>query len=494
MYRCDWCGRKDEDSRGWVFPDRYEGTAYCSQKCAAQAANGGSTATGNAGSKQPISGETVKRQRQVRFFITAAKNNDIEELKSILRQGDVDIDDQIDGKTALAEAIEAKNLDAADFLLSYGAKADGMAIWLTVKQRNFELLSRVIESIDVQSRKKALNYRYKTLSTPLEAAFGSKEVDLRFIKLLVQNGAIVDLGDEIGYQPIHRACYAGNLAIVKFLVEQGADVSANSNSGKKPIHEACYSGNLALIKFLIDQGAEINPIGSFGDRPIHVACDNGHLDLVKFFIENGVAVDVVNRDRQQPIHAACRSGNLALVQFLVNQGADPRVPGIRHQQPLHWACLSGKVPLVEYLVSLGVDINAKSDSSTLPIHYAYESGNQALVEFLISRGVDNDNPLEEDGRSLLHYACKGGNLALVKSLVKAGASISQKTDSGWQPIHDATEGGHIDVLKFLVAKGADVNAETEYENRPLTVLDDDCRADWTIKQEIREFLESRGAT
>ena len=70
------------------------------------------------------------------------------------------------------------------------------------------------------------------------------------VKLLVENGANINVTDDDAETPLHVAAEDGTLEIVKYLVEKGANVNAVNEDGRTPAEEAAREGNTAIAEFL----------------------------------------------------------------------------------------------------------------------------------------------------------------------------------------------------------------------------------------------------
>ena len=70
--------------------------------------------------------------------------------------------------------------------------------------------------------------------TPLLTAIKSNEHSLETVRLLVENGADVNRGDDSGWTPLHEACSKGDLELVKYLISKGADKSLQNKDGATP--------------------------------------------------------------------------------------------------------------------------------------------------------------------------------------------------------------------------------------------------------------------
>ena len=70
----------------------------------------------------------------------------------------------------------------------------------------------------------------------------------------------IDLKDQEGFSPLHRAAQLGLTEAVQLLVSHGANVNLKDKSNVNPLYYAVQSGNFECASFLIEQGADDNDI------------------------------------------------------------------------------------------------------------------------------------------------------------------------------------------------------------------------------------------
>ena len=126
----------------------------------------------------------------------AAKTGDIVEVKSLISLGaNVDHrDTSVNGSTPLWHAIEGNRFEIADFLVSVGA-----------------------------------NVNVKRLNDGKTPLFMAVQRDVRYVNLLINNGANVDERDRFGTTPVHY----GNG--IELLINNGANVNNQNNLGINPL-------------------------------------------------------------------------------------------------------------------------------------------------------------------------------------------------------------------------------------------------------------------
>ena len=94
------------------------------------------------------------------------------------------------------------------------------------------------------------------------------------------------------FKPIHVAVNTGNLDIVKLLLDNGASINMKDNSGYTPLHHAANRKkkhdsmeiNAKLIdiaNLLIDRGANMNINSDDNNTPLDLAARNGDLEMVE---------------------------------------------------------------------------------------------------------------------------------------------------------------------------------------------------------------------
>jgi len=117
--------------------------------------------------------------------------------------------------------------------------------------------------------------------TPLGLAcyFGHYDV----ARYLVLKGADVNRPSNNGFQvyPLHSACAGNYTQIARMLVENGALVNVKQQAGATPLHSAAQNGNLELLILLLENGAEINTRMEGGKLPADLAREKGFDEIAE---------------------------------------------------------------------------------------------------------------------------------------------------------------------------------------------------------------------
>ena len=126
--------------------------------------------------------------------------------------------------------------------------------------------------------------------------------DLPKCQTLLAVGADINhnVNSEHNQTPLHTASLNGRTAIVKLLIENGALVNNTDKIGFTPLHNAAQEGHLAIARLLVNSGARTDATQREGAMPIHLAAQNNRHQILTYLVtEAGVSVDVVSTATEQ---------------------------------------------------------------------------------------------------------------------------------------------------------------------------------------------------
>ncbi|XP_074145361.1 ankyrin repeat domain-containing protein 63 [Sminthopsis crassicaudata] len=118
--------------------------------------------------------------------------------------------------------------------------------------------------------------------TPLMVAVGLPDPTLRsrFVRLLLEQGAAVNLRDERGRTALSLACERGHLDAVQLLVQYSGDPEAADSAGNSPVMWAAACGHGAVLEFLVRSfrrlGLRLDRTNRAGLTALQLAAARGH--------------------------------------------------------------------------------------------------------------------------------------------------------------------------------------------------------------------------
>lgn len=136
----------------------------------------------------------------------------------------------------------------------------------------------------------AVNWLGDCEKTPLILAAEHNQPAI--VKFLLEQGALINLGDHWELSPLHYAVYNKNNNIVRLLLAHGADANKADRDGQTPMHLAAAAGSKSVILLLLLHGGK-NLSTPDGISVAETARSFGHPDLVPL-IENGIQITTAN--------------------------------------------------------------------------------------------------------------------------------------------------------------------------------------------------------
>jgi ankyrin repeat protein len=210
----------------------------------------------------------------------------VEALEEYIAAADlVGLNDLLSANPALATKITTQNVsplmlacyykkpDVAEFLLKY---VSDISLFEASAIGKFDAVAHLI-----YTHPDAINKHADDGFTPLGLAcyFGQFEV----ARYLILKGADVNLPSNNGFNvlPIHSAAAGNYTDIVRILIENGAQVNVRQQAGATPLHSAAQNGNLELLIMLLENGAETNVRMEGGKMPADLAKEKGFDEIAE---------------------------------------------------------------------------------------------------------------------------------------------------------------------------------------------------------------------
>ncbi|EON62878.1 hypothetical protein W97_02103 [Coniosporium apollinis CBS 100218] len=209
------------------------------------------------------------------------------------------------------------------------------------------------------------------------------------VRLLVDNGALVDAEEGKGDTALHLATWKGHAEVVDALLTHGADIDRLSGrDGNTPLWCAISKGDSALTELFLDRGADPDIRSSTDLLPLHHAAVSGQDKLCKLLAEHGADIHCRDGEGNTPLHYAATTGQKSVISVLLHEGA--RHSDVQNQglSALHWAAHKGHRDALEALLDGDAEKDLLADSATTPLHCAASRGHRACVKLLLDAGAD----------------------------------------------------------------------------------------------------------
>ena len=407
-------------------------------------------------------------------LVDAAKTQDTEAVRRLLKQGVPVNVSQPDGFTALHWAAQRDNADMAAALIRAGEKVSA-----------------------------ADNYGVTPLS--LACTNGSSPM----VDILLKAGADPNAAQVYRETVLMSCARSGSLNAVNALLARGADVNAvETAEGQTALMWAAAEGHTEVVRALIDHGADVRAHSTKGYTALLLTAREANLATTKLLLASGADVNEAAKDGTTALVVATVRSHAEYAKFLLTQGANPNLgPGFA---PLHWAAGEWNSYLSDFSNGITNEDTEWSAFGGLP-----RAERLDFVKSLLARGADPNARARRNpnygmkvkggngnlvGATPFLIAAQANDVAVMRELVAHGADPNLPTNLGTTPLMAAAGIGHLpgmsrsteanalEAVKLCVELGADIN--TANKNRDTALHG----AAWRhFADSIVQFLVDRGA-
>jgi CDK inhibitor PHO81 len=216
-------------------------------------------------------------------------------------------------------------------------------------------------------------------------------------KLLLENGACVNVGDQDGNTPLIYAIIGGHYDCVEELVNN-SELNHISKEFKTPISIACQYGRKEIVKLLLSKGFE-QTADSQGLFPLHIACREGNLDIAKCLIEHDADIEVRDTfNGWTPVFFCASEGNLDCLKLMIESNCALMVTDENDWTPMAYCLYMGHIKAAKMLTeALSKLPNSLSktlvDAPILPIKLPQQKEALAPSQLFMSlyEAIDNSS-------------------------------------------------------------------------------------------------------
>jgi ankyrin len=473
-----------------------------------------------------------------RALVDAAKAQDTQAVRALVKQGADVSAAQPDGTTALHWATHWNDLDTVTLLSRAGAAVDaaddnGVTPLLLACGNGNAAIAEVLLKAGAEPNRARV-----TGVTPLMAA--SRSGNAPIVRALVAAGADVNARERTHSQTaLMWAVGENHLDVIEILLENGADASARTparvNRSARPARECCQptyvggftpllfaaqQGHPEAAKLLLAHGADINEKDAEGNSALLVAIDSAPVvservsrtalaahpaqeAMARFLVEQGADLNRIDSGRAA-LHAAVQRKMPELVELLLARGADPNARLVKPLPPLSrfvsqmnglevvttgatpfWLAASyGDVPIMRTLLAHGADPFIKTSDNTTALMVA------AGVDFADGQDKYGIRTFEETIGHLHQRAQDAASICL-----ELGLDINASNDKGQTAMFGAVYMGGTSLVQFLVDNGAQINVRNKRGQTPwLVAAIGEYRAgSYFVKKETGALLQQLGA-
>lgn len=117
------------------------------------------------------------------------------------------------------------------------------------------------------------------------------------VKLLLSEGANLNLANAAELNPWQAAILGGNTLIAMLLAQSGADIDQRDKEGRTALHVAIENNFSHLACSLINCGCNLNIANKEGLRPIHLAISQNNDLVIRRLVESGCEIPESHKNK-----------------------------------------------------------------------------------------------------------------------------------------------------------------------------------------------------
>ena len=227
------------------------------------------------------------------------RNEDINRLRSKIAKGI----NQDELQSLLDDEAFYNNWEAANYLLSHGAKVD------VYSAAAFGDINYLKGKPDSYFQK---NKYFSFGDTPIHVALANGQIEVA--KILIDKGlSINELSEFDKRTPLMRAIEQGNTDSVKFILEHKCNINLKKEDGKSAL---IMSQDAEISELLLKNGANINATDKLKRTALHWAVDHGQEDIVRVLLKYHPNLKLKDISNETPLAIAIKDKNINIIKLL----------------------------------------------------------------------------------------------------------------------------------------------------------------------------------
>ncbi|XP_021244285.1 oxysterol-binding protein-related protein 1 isoform X2 [Numida meleagris] len=170
----------------------------------------------------------------------------------------------------------------------------------------------------------------------------------------------------MGWTPLHLACYFGHAVVVEDLLKAGAEVNVLNDMGDTPLHRAAFTGRKEVVMLLLQYNADTSIVNGSGETAKEVTHDKEIRNMLE-------AVErTQERKLEEELLGAARDGETGKLSALLNKPKPPDINCVDQMgnTPLHCAAYRAHKHCALKLLKNGADPKIRNKNDQTPLDLA----------------------------------------------------------------------------------------------------------------------------
>ncbi|XP_008288140.1 inversin isoform X2 [Stegastes partitus] len=219
----------------------------------------------------------------------------------------------------------------------------------------------------------------------------------------------INMADKYGGTALHAASLSGHVSTVKLLLENGAMVDSLDVMKHTPLFRACEMGYRDVILTLIKGSARVDLVDVDGHTALHWAALGGNAEVCQILMESGISPNVQDQAGRTPLQCAAYGGYITCMAVLMENNADPNIQDKEGRTALHWSCNNGYLDAVKLLLGYNAFPNQMehTEERYTPLDYALLGGHSEVTQFMLEHGALSIAAIQDIAAASIQAVYKG---------------------------------------------------------------------------------------
>ncbi|KAF7556864.1 hypothetical protein G7Z17_g1100 [Cylindrodendrum hubeiense] len=327
----------------------------------------------------------------------------------------------------LGTAIEQDRWDLFNAMVDAGADVNAYCLFYRLSVLMLAV-SKVRESPERYVRvllERGANVELKTRSRRTAFEYAAKFSTEKVVRMLLEAGAELKNPTDILLEAADR----GNLDLALACIQKGADINHDAYGVSTPLMLAATKGHTNVARCLLTAGAFINiAVKSAPGTALAAASIHPESGIFQLLLDGGADVNLTSSGSYGTMSALTWTIHLdtpVAFELLLDAGANVSLVLNHPHEPtaLCTAILRHKLYCIASLLKAGADIN-QGNRRVTPLCIAVSDRETGLTELLLAMGADPSLLLPEGFGSALATAAFCGNLAQCRLLLRCGVDVN----------------------------------------------------------------------
>ncbi|XP_063056950.1 oxysterol-binding protein-related protein 1 isoform X2 [Engraulis encrasicolus] len=187
----------------------------------------------------------------------------------------------------------------------------------------------------------------------------------------------------LGWTPLHLACYFGHKGVVEELLRAGAEVNLPNNVGDTPLHKAAFTGRKEVVMLLLKYHACATIINGTAQIPKDVTQN----EEIRSMLE--AAERTEERKLEEQLLESSREGAVSTLTQLLNRKKPPDIncTDLLGNTPLHCAAYRGQKQCALRLLQSGANPNIKNKNDQTVFDLISDQEMRQILEGNVKKGM-----------------------------------------------------------------------------------------------------------